>query len=169
MNSKADHVFPKTKKKSTSFWIHICIIQVQKKSLCHIKMGWQASKDVSVRKARSDFYHSSTFGTWKSSEAFDLSSEGNLRGGEPLVRRVPFNEVTLERPWFGIKAALCLKRAKLTGCRPVSPLWNGVFTLSDSKEQFSYHTISALKTDPSPVILSQEIGKYFYFQHYINV
>lgn len=89
-------------------------------------MGWQASKDMSVRKAQSDFYHSSTFGTWKSSEAFDLSSEGNLRGGEPLVRRVPFNEVTLERPWFGIKAALCLKRAKLTGCRPVSPLWNWV-------------------------------------------
>lgn len=62
------------------------------------------------------------FNTWKSSEAFDLSSEGNLRGGEPLVRRVPFNEVALERPWFGIKATLFLKRTKLTGCQPVSPL-----------------------------------------------
>lgn len=74
-----------------------------------------------MRKARSDFYHSSAFGTWKSSEAFDLSSEGNMRGGEPLVRRVPFNEVVLERPWFGIKAALCLKRAKMTGSRQFRP------------------------------------------------
>lgn len=62
------------------------------------------------------------FNTRKSSDVFDLSSEGNLRGAEPLVRRVPFNEVALERPWFGIKATLLLKRTKLTGCQPVSPL-----------------------------------------------
>lgn len=61
------------------------------------------------------------FHTRKSSDAFDLSSEGNLIGGEPLVRRVPFNEVVLERPWFGIKTTLFLKRTKLTGCQPVSP------------------------------------------------
>lgn len=100
---------------------------MHKTSLC-VVLKWddRLQKTQVWGKARSDFYHSFTFGTWKSSEAFDLSSEGNLRGGEPLVRRVPFNEVALERPWFGIKAALCLKRAKLTGCRPVWPLWNWV-------------------------------------------
>lgn len=134
LNSKAYHVIPKVKHVNMPN-ARLCVI---------LKWDDRLQKTESEGEASLISIIALHLGSWKSSDAFDFEFRGkSKRGRESLLTDVcmPFNEVA-----HGLQSKP-LKRTKLTGCRPVSPLWNWVqrkwsfFFYLDFF--FPYHTIKA--------------------------